>query len=73
VRPGVTELRFNERSGTIEVMQQDSLIRISVLSNLLVKALTELDDEGFASPQLQDELREIGRRAAAELDQPSLN
>jgi hypothetical protein len=51
-------------------MQRDPLIRICVLCNLLVEALRELDAEGFGSPKLQDELREIGRRAAAELDEP---
>jgi hypothetical protein len=54
-------------------MQRDPLIRIRVLSNMLVEALDELDAEGFSSLQLQDELREIGRRAAAELDEPSLD
>jgi hypothetical protein len=51
-------------------MQRDPLIRICVLCNLLVQALDEVDAEGLSSPQLQDELREIGRRAAVELDQP---
>jgi hypothetical protein len=54
----------------IAVMQRDPLIRISVLCDLLVQALDEVGGEGFSSPQLQDELREIGRRAAVELDQP---
>jgi hypothetical protein len=54
-------------------MQLNSLIRIRVLSNLLAEALDEVDVEGFASPQLQDELREIGRRAAVELDDASLD
>jgi hypothetical protein len=51
-------------------MQRDPLIRICVLCNLLIQALDELEADGFASPQLQDELRETGRRAATELNQP---
>jgi hypothetical protein len=51
-------------------MQRDPLIRICVLCNLLGQALDELDAEGFASPQFQDELRKIGRRATGELEQP---
>jgi hypothetical protein len=55
--------------GTIDLMQRDPLIRICVLCNLLIQALDELDAEDFYPPQLQDELREISRRAAAELGQ----
>jgi hypothetical protein len=52
-------------------MQRDPLFRICVLSRLLTEALEELNVSGFASPQLHDELRDIGRRAAVELDKPA--
>jgi len=40
-----------------------------VLSDMLGKALEELDDGRFTSSQLLAELREVGNRAAEELDQ----
>jgi hypothetical protein len=50
-------------------MDPNALIRIRVLSALLVEALEELDADAFSSPQLVEQLREIGSRAAEELDQ----
>ena len=52
-------------------MKRDPLIRVRVLCNLLIEALDELDADGFSSPQLVDQLREVGNRAAEELDQLS--
>lgn len=48
-------------------MDRNALIRVAVLSNLLVKALEELDDGRFASSHLLAQLREVGNRAADEL------
>jgi hypothetical protein len=45
------------------------LIRVEVLSNMLVKALEELDDGRFTSSRLLAQLREVGDRAAEEVDQ----
>jgi hypothetical protein len=50
-------------------MERDSLIRISVLSDLLAQTLEGLEDESLRSPQLLDELRALGERAVQELDQ----
>jgi hypothetical protein len=48
---------------------RDPLIRVVVLSNLLAKALEELDDGRFTSSQLLAELRDVGSRATEELNQ----
>lgn len=45
------------------------MIRVVVLSNLLLKALEELDDGRFTSSQLLEQLRDVGTRAREELDQ----
>jgi len=50
-------------------MEPDSLIRVSVLCDLLAQTLDGLDDEAFKSPQLLDELRALGNHAAQELGQ----
>ena len=50
-------------------MDRDPLIRVSVLSNLLLKALEELDDGRFTSSQLLEQLREVGEHAEAELSE----
>jgi hypothetical protein len=50
-------------------MDHSPLIRVRVLCALLVEALEELDADAFSSPQLLEQLREVGTRAAAELDQ----
>ena len=48
--------------------ERNALIRVQVLSRLLSEALSELDDS-FPSPaQLQDQLGEVGDRAAERLD-----
>lgn len=59
-------------SGVGEVLtelERDALLRVVVLSNMLAKALEELDDGRFTSSQLLAELRDVGSRAADELDQ----
>ena len=48
-------------------MQRETLIRVQVLSNLLLKALEELDDGRFTSSQLLEQLRDVGYRAEEEL------
>jgi hypothetical protein len=48
-------------------VERDPLIRVVVLSNLLLKALEELDDGRFTSSQLLEQLREVGERAQEEL------
>jgi hypothetical protein len=51
-------------------MERNRLIRIQVLCNLLVAALDEPEAEGdFSSPQLVEQLRGIGERAAQRLEQ----
>jgi hypothetical protein len=50
-------------------MEHDLLIRVGVLSGLLERALAELDDERFASPQLLEQLREVKGRAEEALGQ----
>jgi hypothetical protein len=50
-------------------MDHNPLIRVRVLCNLLVEALEELDASAFSSPQLLNQLREVGTRAAEELNQ----
>ena len=50
-------------------MERDPLIRVGVLCHLLVEALEELDADPFASPQLLEQLRVVGSRAAEELGQ----
>jgi hypothetical protein len=50
-------------------VDRDALIRVEVLSNLLAKALEELDDGRFTSSPLLAQLREVGDHAAEELDQ----
>ena len=50
-------------------MERDALIRVEVLSNMLVKALEELDDGRFTSSQLLAQLREVHDQAAEELNQ----
>ncbi|HJU37586.1 MAG TPA: hypothetical protein VJ716_09240 [Gaiellaceae bacterium] len=50
-------------------MEADSLIRVSVLCDLLAQTLDAVDDEGFKSPQFLDELRALRDRAAEELAQ----
>lgn len=52
-------------------MRRDPLIRVCVLCNLLLEALAELDGDTFSSPQLLEQLREVGNRAAELLDQPT--
>lgn len=49
------------------IVERDPLIRVVVLSNLLLKALEELDDGRFTSSQLLEQLREVGERAQEEL------
>jgi hypothetical protein len=55
----------------LRAVERDPLIRVAVLSNLLVKALEELDEGRFTSSQLLAQLREVGDHAAEELDQLS--
>jgi hypothetical protein len=55
--------------GKIQAVERDALIRVEVLSNMLVKALEELDDGRFTSSRLLAQLREVGDRAAEEVDQ----
>ena len=50
-------------------VKHDLLIRIRVLCSLLVEALEETGSEAFSSPQLLEQLRDTGGRAAAELAQ----
>jgi hypothetical protein len=49
-------------------VERDALIRVEVLSNMLAKALEELDDGRFTSSRLLAQLREVGDHAAQELD-----
>jgi hypothetical protein len=51
----------------LRALQRDPLVRVVVLSNLLVKALEELDDGRFTSSQLLEQLRDVGDRAQEEL------
>jgi hypothetical protein len=50
--------------------ERNALIRVRVLCQLLSDAMGELDSETFvSSPQFIDQLREVGTRAADQLDQ----
>jgi hypothetical protein len=49
-------------------LESDALIRVAVLSEMLAKALEELDDGRFTSSQFLAQLREVGNRANQELD-----
>jgi hypothetical protein len=53
----------------LRALERDALIRVLVLSNLLAKALEELDDGRFTSSQLLAQLRDVGSRATDQLDQ----
>lgn len=50
-------------------VEHNLLIRVRVLCNLLVKALEEPEADAFSSPQLLEQLREVGTRAGGELAQ----
>jgi len=56
------------RCGKImRAVERDPLIRVVVLSDMLRKALEELDDGRFTSSQLLEQLRDVGDRAQGEL------
>jgi hypothetical protein len=57
------------RRKDLSTLGRDPLIRVVVLSNLLAKALEELDDGRFTSSKLLAELRDVGSRATEELNQ----
>jgi hypothetical protein len=66
---GEGEIR-NAMFGNVRLaVKHDPLIRVRVLCSLLLEALEETDSDAFASPQLLEQLRDTGGRAAEELDQ----